>query len=162
MNHKDHHAIAAKTPPELHRVGPLVTALLRIYASNLRRSWRNTPHAAFVDATIHLEALVTLVTVSFFALIEIALSRSSLPSLSISFGGTKYSRGMLVVLIATLVVLWFVDRKLKPYEFVPGAGSTFDAPRDRVIVWIYFASGFGVIILDLLASNFLRSLLPIS
>jgi hypothetical protein len=74
----------------------------------------------------------------------------------------KYSPGMIIAVVTTLFVVWFVDRRLKRYEFVPGADKTYDTPRDRVIVWIYLASGIALIVLGALASNYIRHLLPIS
>jgi hypothetical protein len=160
VNQKDHRNVAAKPATELQRHGPLVAAMLRIYASNLRRSWRNTPHAAFVDAAIHLDTLMAVATMSVFVLAQLALSRLILPSLSISFGDTKYSRGMIIAIVASLIIVWIVDRRLKRFEFVPGADKAYDTSRDRVIVWIYFASGFALIILDMIASNYIRHVLP--
>jgi hypothetical protein len=141
---------------------PLIKALLRNYASNLRRSWRNTRHAAFVDATIQLEAIVMIGVAAIFALIEIALSRTILPSLSFPFGHTKYTRGTIAIVVAGAVVLWLLDRKLKPYEFVPGSDKAYDTPRDRIIVWIYYASGFLILVVGDILSDYLKILLPIS
>jgi hypothetical protein len=141
---------------------PLIKALLRNYASNLRRSWRNTPHAAFVDATIQLEALVMVGVALIFALIQIALTRTILPSLSLPFGNTKYTRGTIIMVAAGAVVLWFVDRKLKPYEFVPGADKAYDTPRDRIMVWVYYASGFVILVIGVVLSDFLKQLLPLA
>lgn len=140
----------------------LIKALLRNYASNLRRSWRNAPHAAFVDATIQLEALVMLVLATVLALIEIALSRTIFPSLSFQLGSSKYSRGTIIMVAAAALVLWLVDRKLKPYEFVSGAEKAYDTPRDRIIVWIYYASGFIILVVGMVLSDYLKKLLPIS
>jgi len=141
---------------------PLIKALLRNYASNLRRSWRNTPHAAFVDATIQLEALVMLCFVAILALIEIALSSTILPSLAFQFGNTKYTRGTIIMVAVAALALWLVDRKLKPYEFVPGADKAYDTPRDRILVWVYYASGFVILIVGVFLSDYLKKLLPIS
>jgi hypothetical protein len=67
-------------PSSPHRHdGPLVKLLLRNYAKNLRRSWRNTPHAAFVDATIQVEGLAAVGLGLVFMLIEILVSRTFLP-----------------------------------------------------------------------------------
>jgi uncharacterized membrane protein len=135
---------------------------LRNYASNLRRSWRNTPHAAFVDATIQLEAIVMVSVALIFALIEIALSRTILPSLSFPFGNTKFARGTIIIVAASAFVFWFVDRKLKPYEFVPGADKAYDSPRDRIMVWTHYASGFVILVIEIVLSDFLKKLLPLS
>jgi hypothetical protein len=83
-----------KSPAQHRHDSPLVKLLLRNYANNLRRSWRNTSHAAFIDATIQVEALVTLALAIFLMLIETLVSRTFLPSLSLPVGNTKYGRGM--------------------------------------------------------------------
>jgi hypothetical protein len=97
-----------------------------------------------------------------FALIQIALSRTILPSLSLPFGNTKYTRGTIIMVAAGAVVFWFVDRKLKPYEFVPGADKAYDTPRDRIMVWVYYASGFVIIVTGVILSDFLKQLLPLA
>lgn len=145
--------------PQVH--GPLVKALLRIYASNLRRSYRNSPHAAFVDATIQLDALMALIFGSLFMLVEIAASRTFLPSLSVLVGNTKYSRGILIVMAVVLIIVWLVNRKLMPYEFVPDVEKAYDTARDRTIAWIYYAGGFLLIPLGLFASIYLKEALPV-
>ena len=97
-----------------------------------------------------------------FALIEIALSRTILPSLSFPFGSTKYTRGTIIIVAVGAVVFWFVDRKLKPYEFVPDVDKAYDTPRDRIIVWIYYASGFISLVMGVVLSGFLKKLLPVA
>lgn len=95
------------------------------------------------------------------ALIEIALSRTILPSLSLQLGNTKYTRGTIIMVAVAAIVLWFVDRKLKPYEFVPGVDKAYDTPRDRIMVWIYYASGFVMLAVGVVLSDYLKKLLPL-
>jgi hypothetical protein len=139
----------------------LAKALLRNYASNLRRSWRNSPHDAFVDATIQVEAIVTVVLVTVLMMFEIVASRTVLPSLSFVVGHTRYTRGTIVVLAIILIGVWTVDRKLKRYEFLPNADKAYDSPRDRIIAWIYYAAGFAIIILGLVISIYIKRAFPL-
>jgi uncharacterized membrane protein len=150
-----------KSPSQPRHDSPLVKLLLRNYANNLRRSWRNTSHAAFVDATIQVEALVTLALAIFFMLIETLVSRTLFPSLSLPVGNTKYSRGLIVVVVIVLAMLWVVDRKLKPYEFVSGIEKAYDTTRDRVIANLCYASGFVLLVLGIVAANYLMRALPV-
>jgi hypothetical protein len=149
-------------PSQRRRDGPLVKALLRNYASNLRRSYRNSPHAAFVDATIQLDTLMAVALASLFMLVEIVASRTILPSLSLSVGNTKYSRGMLIVVLAVMFTVRMLNKKLKPYEFVPGVEKAYDTAQDRIIVWIYYAGGVLLIPIGLVASTYLKQVLPVS
>ena len=100
--------------------------------------------------------------VAILALIEIALSSTILPSLAFQFGNTKYTRGTIIMVAVAALALWLVDRKLKPYEFVPGADKAYDTPRDRILVWVYYASGFVILIVGVFLSDYLKKLLPIS
>jgi hypothetical protein len=150
-----------KSPAQHRHDSPLVKLLLRNYANNLRRSWRNTSHVAFIDATIQVEALVTLALAIFLMLIETLVSRIFLPSLSLPVGNTKYGRGMTVAVVIVATMLWIVDRKLKPYEFVSGIEKAYDTARDRVIANLCYASGFVLLILGIVAANFLMRALPV-
>jgi uncharacterized membrane protein len=141
--------------------GPLVKALLRIYASNLHRSYRNSPHAAFVDATIQLNALMALILGSLLMLVEIVASRTFLPSLSLLVGNTKYNRGIVIVVAAVMIIIWLLNRKLLPYEFVPDVEKPYDTARDRIIAWSYYAAGFLLIPLVLIASIYLKRAIPV-
>jgi hypothetical protein len=65
------------------------------------------------------------------------------------------------MVVVAVLVLWLVDRKLKPYEFVPGADKAYDAPSDRIMVWVYYACGFAILILGIILSAYLKKALPI-
>jgi hypothetical protein len=161
MSHGRSQQIAKNSDSQHRRDGILAKALLRNYASNLRRSWRNSPHAAFVDATIQVEALVTVMLVTVLMMFEIMASRTVLPSLSFVVGHTKYTRGTIIVLAIVLIGLWTIDRRLKPYEFLPGAGTAYATSRDRVIVWIYYAAGFAIVMLGLVVSIAIKRAFPL-
>lgn len=144
------------------RHDPLIKALLRNYSSNLRRSWRNTPHAAFLDATIQTESLVMVILVFGLSLIETVLSRTIWFSLSLHVANSKFTHGMVIVLVMALISFWLVDRKLTPWEFVSGADKVYDTPRDRMMVWVYYASGLVFVVLTVVLSDYLKQLLPVA
>lgn len=139
----------------------LVKLLLRNYASNLRRSWRNTPRAAFLDATIQSESLAMIILVFGFSLIETVLSRTIWKSLSLQVSDSKFTRGMLGVVVAGLICFWLVDRKLTRWQFVPGADKAYDTPRDRMLVWAYYATGLIIVVFEIAFSGFLKNVLPL-
>lgn len=95
-----------------------------------------------------------------FTSIETVLSRTIWPSLSLQVGNSKFTRGMLTVVIIGVISFWLVDRKLTSWESVSGAEKAYDTPRDRVLVWVYFASGFVSIALGIAFLNFLKNLFP--
>jgi len=60
-----------------------------------------------------------------------------------------------------MFTVWMLNRKLKPYEFVPDIEKAYDTARDRIIVWIYYAGGFVLIPIGLVASTYLKKVLPV-
>jgi hypothetical protein len=139
----------------------LVRTLLRHYACNLRRSWRNSPHNAFVDALVQVEIPLLLTVVGPLALMNLVLSRTIAPALAHArFGNVR--NGVIIVAVVSLAILWIVDSKLRPYEFIPGAETGYDSAKDRKLVWGYFAGGFLVVAAMLTAAYFLNRLFPVS
>jgi len=59
-----------------------------------------------------------------------------------------------------VVTIWMVDRKLKPYEFIPGIEAGYDTARDRLIVNLYFASGFVLLGVGFLTGYYLTKIYP--
>jgi putative exporter of polyketide antibiotics len=159
MNRKQNARATDDLSPQGRADGVLVKMLLRHYAKNLRRSWRNTPHDAFFDATLQLETILAVAVAMPLVLLELVLTRTILPSLAtLAFG--KYSYGVVIILVLGLVAIWMVDRKLKPYEFIPGIEAGYDTARDRVIVNLYFASGFVLLGVGLFAAYYLNKIFP--
>jgi hypothetical protein len=153
------HRPEIETPLPDRRYNWLVRMLLRHYASNLRRSWRNTPHSAFVDALVQIEGPLVLAITAPLALLNLALSRTVFPALArVSHG--SISNGVLIVCAMGLAVMWAIDRKLKKYEFIPSVESAYDTARDRKLVYVYYAGGFIVIVVMLFAAWFLNSVFP--
>jgi hypothetical protein len=153
------HKSEIKTQLPDRRYNWLVRMLLRHYASNLRRSWRNTPHSAFVDALVQIEVPLVLAITAPLALLNLALSRTFFPALT-RMPHSSISNGGLIVCAVGLAVLWAIDRTLKKYEFIPRVESAFDTPQDRKLVYVYYAGGFIVIVAMLFAAWFINSIFP--
>jgi hypothetical protein len=139
----------------------LVRTLLRHYASNLRRSWRNTPHNAFIDALVQVEVPLALAVMVPLALLNLVLSRTVMPALAhVAYG--SIGNGVLIVCAISLAVVWAVDRKLKKYEFIPGIETGYNTARERRLVYVYYASGFIVIVAMLFAAYVINKVFPVS
>jgi hypothetical protein len=139
----------------------LVRTFLRHYASNLRRSWRNTPHNAFVDALVQVEVPLALAVMVPLALLNLVLSRTVVPALAHAAYG-NIGNGVLIVCAISIAVMWAVDRKLKIYEFIPGIETAYNSARDRRLVYVYYASGFIVIAAMLFAAYVVNRVFPLS
>jgi hypothetical protein len=160
MNRKQNAGMSDGPPPQVRPGGALVKMLLRHYAKNLRRSWRNTPHAAFLDATIQVEAPLVVALMCPLSLLNLVLSRTIFPSLANHLGQSKYSYGILATLALVLITIWTLDRKLKPYEFTPSVEADYGTGRDRLIVNLYFAGAFVLLGAGLLGAYYLNKIFP--
>jgi hypothetical protein len=138
--------------------GFLKRTVLRHYAANLRRSWRNAPRDAFVDATFQVEGVIAVTIACIFGLINFLMIRTIFPALAGNVHGKP--GGVLIVAAIGLVCMVFVDRKLKQYEPHPGMAILYDTSRDRVLVYVFFASGFIVLALGLTAAYFISRSFP--
>lgn len=89
-----------------------VRMLLRHYAKNRRRSWRNTPHNAFLDASIQVEGPIAVFIVAPFALIYLILSKTVVPWLAqIAFD--KVTKGGVIVALLSLAIFVVVDASFR-------------------------------------------------
>jgi hypothetical protein len=140
--------------------GFLKRTVLRHYAANLRRSWRNAPRDAFVDATFQVEGVIAVTIACIFGLINFLLIRTIFPALAGNVHGKP--GGVLIVAAIGLVCMVFVDKKLKQYEPPPGMALLYDTSRDRVLVYVFFASGFIILALGLTAAYFISRSFPSS
>jgi hypothetical protein len=148
-----------QTPVPERRYNWLVRTLLRHYASNLRRSWRNTPHNAFIDALVQVEVPLALAVMAPLELLNLVLSRTNVPALArLAYG--SISNGVIIVCALSLAIVWAVDRKLRLYEFIPGVETGYDSARDRTLVYVYFASGFIVLAAMLFAAYLVNRSFP--
>jgi hypothetical protein len=131
-----------KSSPGSYAANPrhnvLVRMLLRNYAKNKRRLWRNSSHDAFFDATMQIEGPLTLAVTVPFALLNLLLGRTVMPMLAKIAYGT-YSNGLIIVCAVSIVTILMIDRKLKTYESVPGIEAAYDTVRDRRLVYVYYA-----------------------
>jgi hypothetical protein len=91
---------------------------------------------------------------------NLVLSRTVAPALAHARFGNVNS-GVIIVAVVSLAILSIVDRKLRPYEFIPGAEIGYDSPKDRKLVWGYFAGGFPIVAAMLSAAYYLNRLFPV-
>jgi len=137
----------------------LVRMLLRHYAKNRRRSWRNTPHNAFLDACIQVEGPLALFIVGPLALIYLILSRTIVPWLAqIAFD--KITKGGAIVALLALAIFMAIDVSFKQYESIPGIEKCYDSDKDRNLVDWYFVGALGTLAVTLLAAHLIKILLP--
>jgi hypothetical protein len=160
MNIRQMPRIGDDPSPQGRQFGPLVRMFLRHYAHNLRRSWRNTPHDAFVDAQVQVEVLLAVAVMAPLALLDLLLSRTIFPSLAHGIHGKTY--GVLLVVILAMAIIWQVDGNLKKYEIIPGIETNYDTSRDRRLVYVYYAAGFIVFGAALLAAYYINRAFPAS
>lgn len=139
--------------PSKRNDNAVVKALLRIYAMNRRRSWRNSQHAAFLDATIQLEVLSALTLTLIFSIAKIILGGLFFPS----FGRLNST---FISLALVIPIIWILDQRLKPYEFIPNVEKAYDTARDRIIANTYYVSGSAILGLGLYAAYSLRKVFP--
>ncbi len=137
----------------------LVRMLLRLYARNLRRSWRNTPHNAFADALVQLEVPLAVAVVVPLALLNLLLGRTIIPALAHAAHGS-IGNGAMIAVGVSMGVIWAVDRKLKSYEFVPGVESSYDTAQDRKLVYTFFVSAYFFLMLMLFAAHVINRAFP--
>ena len=149
---------AKKATAHREKDGVVRAVVLRHYAANLRRSWRNSPREAFTDATYQVEALIAVILTASFGIINLLLSRTIAPSLARSIHGK--SNGVLLLTVIVLVVMIAIDRKLKQFEPHPGVPIGYDTPRDRRLVYCYYAFGFVVIGIALVGAHYINLALP--
>lgn len=138
--------------------GFLKRTVLRHYAANLRRSWRNAPRDAFVDATFQVEGVIAVTIACTFSLINLFMTRAISPALVGNVHGKP--GGMLIVAAIGLACMVLVDRKLKQYEPHSGMVILYDTSRDRALVYVFFVSGFIVLALGLTAAYFINRSFP--
>src|SRR5476649_2111362 len=127
------------------RYNVLVRMLLRHYAKNRRRSWRNGAHDAFYDATIQVEVPLTALVVTPLALANLILNRTLIPWLA-QTAFDKITNGAAIVGLLSIAIVVAIDTSFKPYEFIPGIERQFDTKRDRNLVNLYFFGILGLMV----------------
>lgn len=164
MSTKHHETVDNEQSLTSRRDNVLIRVLLRFYAKNLRRSWRNTPHQAFVDATLQTEVLVVLTLAWALVLLWIIFSRAVFPSLAhlgeMKNGDLSEAGAFVVVGLVMIVYLW-LERKLKPYEFMRGVELRYDSDHDRTIVIWCYVYAFSIILLGSICAAYIGRLFPI-
>jgi hypothetical protein len=137
----------------------LARMLLRHYAKNRKRSWRNGAHDAFLDARIQMEGPLACYTVGPLALIYLILSRTILPWLAqVAFD--KFTKGGLIVAILSIAIFMVVDLSFGRYESIPEIETHFNSEADRRWANLYFVGGLGALAATFLADHFIMLAFP--
>jgi hypothetical protein len=118
----------------------LATLFFRLYAANLRRSWRNNPKDAWSDSILTMDSLIAvpvLSTIMVFWTISVHLFPNSIGVL-----GMPKGVGLIVVVMVSFVVdAWFTS-SINRHKHDLITPDSFAAPRDRMAIVIAFAISF--------------------
>jgi quinol-cytochrome oxidoreductase complex cytochrome b subunit len=139
----------------------LARMLLRHYAKNRRRSWRNGPHDAFLDARIQMESPLACFIMGPFALIYLVLSRTAMPWLA-QAAFDKITKGGAIVALLSIAIFIFIDMSFGRYESIAEVETRFDSKADRKLVNLYFVGGLSALAVILFAAHFIKLSLPSS
>jgi hypothetical protein len=118
---------------------------LRIYAANLRRSWRSDPDSAWWDAVTTLMFLIGLPLLTLmFDLWVLALD---LFPKAIGAVGMPESAGFAVVLASGIALLVLITKTMRVYREGLGKRDRYDSATDRwkIVAAIAFAIGLIVV-----------------
>jgi hypothetical protein len=133
--------------------------LLRNYARNKRRSWRNTPDEAFFDATILMQGPLAFIVVTPLTMAYHILSVTVLPWLA-QPAFDKVTNGGAIVAVISIVIFGAFDRWFKRYESILGVEAPFDSEKDRLWANIFFVGTLGMIVVFGFVSHFINQALP--
>ncbi len=137
----------------------LVRMLLRHYAKNRRRSWRNGPHDAFLDARIQMEAPLAIFILGLLTLSYLILSRTVMPWLTQTAFDT-ITRGGVIVALLSIAIFIGTDISFGRYESIAETETRFNSESDRKWVNVYFVGGMCALALVLLAAHFIKITFP--
>jgi hypothetical protein len=143
-----------------HEYNVLVRMLLRHYAKNRRRSWRNGPHDAFLDARIQMEGPLAVFIVGTLTLSYLILSRTIIPWLA-QTAFDKVTNGGVIVALLSIAIFIGIDMSFGTYESIAEVGTRFNSESDRKWVDLYFVGGFGALAAVLLAAHFIKITFPV-
>lgn len=137
----------------------LVRMLLRYYAKNRRRSWRNRPHDAFLDARIQMEGPLAIFIVGPLTLSYLILSRTIMPWLTeVAFD--RVTKGGVIVALLSIAIFIGIDMSFGRYESIAEVETRFNSESDRKWVNLYFVGGICALAAGLLAAHFIKITFP--
>jgi hypothetical protein len=137
----------------------LARMLLRHYAKNRKRSWRNGPHDAFLDARIQMEGPLACFIVGPFALSYLILSRTIMPWLA-QAAFDKFTKGGAIVALLSIAIFIVIDMSFGRYESIAEIETHFNSEADRKWVNLYFVGGLSALAATLLAAHFIKLSFP--
>jgi hypothetical protein len=117
----------------------LAKLFFRLYAANLRRSWRNSPKDAWSDAIFTMDSLIVVQVLSLI-LAFWAISIHFFPN-SIGVLGMPKGAGIVVVVVVFVVDAWFTN-SINRHTHDPITPDNFAAPRDLMAIVLAFAISF--------------------
>ncbi len=137
----------------------LVRMLLRHYAKNRKRSWRNGSHDAFLDARIQMEGPLACFIVGPFALGYLILSRTMMPWLAqVAFD--KITKGGVIIALLSIAIFIAIDVSFGRYESVAEMETHFNSEVDKKWVNLYFVAGLIALAATLLAARIIKLYFP--
>ena len=137
----------------------LIRMLLRHYAKNRRRFWRNDPRSAFVDACAQVEGPLAVLVIAPLTLANIILGRTLVPWLAqIAF--EKITNGGAIVGLLSLAFIVPIHLSFKRYGSIPNIQAPFDTEGDRNLVNLYFVGILILLVVSIVAGYLTGKALP--
>ncbi len=118
----------------------LAKLFLRLYAANLRRTWRNNPKDAWSDAIFTMDSLIVVPVLSLIMVFwTIAIH---LFPLSIGAFGMSKGAGLIIIIIVAFVVDALFTRCISRYKHDAITPGSFAATVDLMVIFFAFAISF--------------------
>jgi hypothetical protein len=122
----------------------LVKLFLRLYAANLRRTWRNSPKEAWTDAIFTMDSLICVPLMSVIIVIWV-IAIHMFPATIGGFGMPK-AAGLAIGIPVIFVVDTVFTKRIDEYRSEPIARDSFSATVDRVAIFIAFIASFSFVV----------------
>jgi hypothetical protein len=136
-------------------MGNIFTKLfLRVYAANLRRSWRNSQEDAWTDAVFTLDSIVIVPIVSMI-MVSWVVATVSLPG-SIGKIGMPKAAGLPLIIVVGFVVDYFLSRRFIHYRKSPVARDSLSTMSDSAAIYIAMAISFLFLVASVVTIAILR------
>jgi hypothetical protein len=118
----------------------LTKLFLRLYAANLRRTWRNGPGDAWSDAVFAIDSIITVSALSMIMVVWV-VATVWLPN-SIGKFGMPAVAGLPLVVVVGFVVDYFVSKRFIHYKMSPIDSDSFSKKGDTAVIYIAMVLSF--------------------
>jgi hypothetical protein len=113
---------------------------LRVYAANLRRSWRSSQEDAWTDAIFTLDSIVILPILSMIMVLWV-MATVWLPG-SIGKIGMPKAAGLPLIIIVGFLVDYFLSKRFIHFKKTPVAKDGFSTMGDSAAIYIAMVLSF--------------------